>query len=717
MTVMTSDADLLNAALTDRNLSLSLTFMAPPQAMRAILVGAVVIGVALGWCGGFLMRGKPDSPTQTDTGSRRSVKASETRPIEFSHSTGRRLEDNGGTAETGEPSSDFDGALRSAFAITDDTDRVVRLREIARSIETTDLPAAVERAKRLTQMERWQVLQALGSRWAESDPATAAAFALKSTGTRWGWNPFLNAVLEKWAATDFAAANTWLAGLPAGRRRDLTASLVNSLSRRDAQGALRVLENQPGAKQMAWLYQPIFEQWAQRDPAVASVAAKNLAPGNAREQAIQAVVTAWASESPEAAIAWAQTFTDTATRTKLLRNVADAWAEVDPKAALGWTRTIDDLQLRQQLFSGTLSQIAQSDPVEAQNQLRALPAGQERDNAVTQVVNTVARQDVKSALSFLELLPEGSVRDTATANLAYQMANIDPKAAGDLVLTLPVSLMTDRVRQVAATMAAENLEAALEWSRNLPPGQARKNALNGACAAWAQYDPRAAAEWMMKEQPGADISSVLGNWASNAPRDVLAWARTLTNDDTKRGALAFVVQTLTRNNATEARTVFMQDLTPEAQAAAAPQLAEALAKRDLAGTRAWAESLPPGAARDGALGGIVREWAAQDAAAAAGWIEKMPAGEGRDAVVTQFASNVMRRDPESAIAWAASIAEPQLRSTQLEQLAIRWMQSDAGAARQWIAQTDILAEAAKHRVLNQRPVQGNYYYNNYFMQY
>ena len=64
----------------------------------------------------------------------------------------------------------------------------------------------------------------------------------------------------------------------------------------------------------------------------------------------------------------------------------------------------------------------------------------------------------------------------------------------------------------------------------------------------------------------------------------------------------------------------------------------------------------------------------------------------------------MRRDPETAIAWAASIAEPQLRFTQLEQLAKRWMQADASAARQWLAQTDMLAESAKHRVLDQRPV-------------
>jgi hypothetical protein len=374
-----------------------------------------------------------------------------------------------------------------------------------------------------------------------------------------------------------------------------------------------------------------------------------------------------------------------------------------------------DAQLRQQLLSSTLGRIAQTDAAEVQSQLRALPAGQERDNIVNQVIYSVVRQDAKSAMGFLDLLPEGRVRDSATANLVNQMVRVDSKAAAELLLTLPLPVITQSVTQVANVMAMENLESALEWARNVPAGQARRNALNGVSGAWAQYDPRAAADWMMKEQPGADMSSVVGNWANTAPRDVLAWARTLTNEDTKRGALAMVVQTLTRTNAAEARTVFLQDLTPEAQAASAPNLAETLARRDLAGTRSWAESLPPGPARDGALSGVMREWATQDASGAAAWIDKMPISEGRDMAVTQFASTVMRRDPESAVAWAASIGEPQLRATQLEQLTTRWMQTDAAAARQWISQTDNLTEAAKRRILNQRPVQGNnYYYNNQF---
>ncbi|HEX5177389.1 MAG TPA: hypothetical protein VFV83_10185, partial [Chthoniobacteraceae bacterium] len=615
--------------------------------------------------------------------------------------------------EEREEAADFEVVLHSALAITDDTDRNVRLRDIARSIDIADLPAAAERAKRLGSIERWQVQQALGARWAESDPKGAAAFALKSGGTRWGSDPLLNAVLDKWATTDLPSVTTWLGELPAGKRSNLTASLVTSLARREPESALRLVESQPGAQQNYWLYRQIFEQWAQRDPALASVAAQNLKSGTSRDQAIQAVVAGWTNDNPEAAIAWTKTFEDQATRAKLLNTVAGTWAEVDAKATLAWTRTIEDPRLRQQLFNSTLARIAVNDTTAAQNELRSLPAGQERDNAVNQVMSTVAQQDTKGAFGFLDLLPEGHAREVATANLVSQMARVDPQAAGERLLTLPVAQVTDLAGRIASVMATENLQTAIEWTRNLPEGQARKNAMNGICSAWAQYAPREAAEWMLKEQPGADISSVVGTWAANAPNDVLAWARTLTDGDTKRGAMTMVVQALTANNAAEARSVFSRDLTPEAQAAAAPQLAQALAKRDLAATRAWAETLPQGPARDGALAGVVREWADQDARAAAGWIEKIPAGESRDMVVTQFATTVMRRDPESAIAWAASISEPELRSTQLEQLANRWMQSDAGAARQWVNQSNILSEAAKHRVLNQRPVRGNYYYTAY----
>ena len=113
------------------------------------------------------------------------------------------------------------------------------------------------------------------------------------------------------------------------------------------------------------------------------------------------------------------------------------------------------------------------------------------------------------------------------------------------------------------------------------------------------------------------------------------------------------------------------------------------------------------------MSGLVREWSAQDPVNAAAWLEKLPAGEGRDTVVSQFAGSLMRREPATAIAWASSIADPQLRYTQLEQLATRWMQADPSAARQWISQTEILEEAAKHRIMNQRPSPGNSYYNPY----
>ncbi len=689
--------------------------MVNPRDLR--FVAAVFAAVALGWCAGFLMRENPNSRGANHKEARDITRRTQG-DILSSQAEGSstiHADDAPGTTQIeGQSGGDFDRAVRGAMSLSDDTDRVVRLRDIARSIDLADLPAAVERARRLSQQERWQVLAALGARWAEEDPAAAAAYALKNAATRWGYNPLLNAVLDKWASIDLSAASNWLSALSAIQRSSHTQALVGSLIRRDPQAALQLLEKQPGASQQEYLYQQIFDQWAQRDPSGASTAAQNLPAGNVRERALRAVAGSWASENPAAALEWAGTFQDTAVRTRLMSSIGEAWADADSKAALAWARTIDDPALRQQLFSSTLARIAQADPAEAMSVLRTLPPGQVRDNTVSQVLTSVVRQDVKGALEFLELLPEGQIRDSSKANLINQLVRVDSKAATELLMTLPPQMITDRVAQVANTMANENLDAALEWSRSLPEGQMRKNAMNGICAVWAGYDPRAAAEWMLKEQPGADVSSVLAQWASSAPRDVLTWARSVTNEDTRRGALTFVVQTLSRTDTAEARNVFMHDLTPEAQAASAPGLAQSLARRDLAGTRAWAESLPPGPARDGALSGVIREWASQDAAGAARWIEQMPPGESRDTVVTQFAGNVMRREPESAIAWAASISEPQLRSTQLEQLATRWMQTDAGAARQWLAATDTLGESAKRRILNQRPVQPNYYGGNYY---
>ncbi|HET6406911.1 MAG TPA: hypothetical protein VFG14_03440, partial [Chthoniobacteraceae bacterium] len=419
-----------------------------------IAVGALLLGWGLGY-----LTGRPGE--QGSGGGWRGGSGSGLSGLgDSSSGPGSELKDTAGDSAiftpvnaSASPAAQIEGLIRGALRLTDNTDRIIRLREIARWISRENLPDAVEKARKLSYSDRWQVMQALGTRWAEIDPLGAAEYANKQGGNRYGWNDLLNGIIDKWVTLDQQAALTWIKNQPEGRRLNLMQSMIQSMARRDPENALQVIQSVPGTKQMNWLNQEIFEQWSQRDPAGAARAAEGMEMGPSRERALQSIAGSWAMQDPAAAIKWTESFTDKATQNKLLRSVAQSWAETDPNAVIQWAASITEANVRQEILGAAYSKAAQSNLDGVKAQLRALPSGQEKDNLVNQVANAMANQDAKSALAMLDLLPAGPTRTSTAANLAMRLAASDPKAASEVFLSLPIGQLTYQVEQFASNLA------------------------------------------------------------------------------------------------------------------------------------------------------------------------------------------------------------------------------------------------------------------------
>src|SRR4030095_2460651 len=388
------------------------------QPTVVIAVGALIVG----WLAGYLTSNSREAKTR-ENGPRTGVVNPASQGSSNGSSPGEALRDTAGdltvlkpVGVNGDPGAQFESLTRGALRITDNTDRAVRLREIARWINTANLPEAVEKAKRVSFSGRWQVMQALGARWAEVDPVGAATFAVKDGGNRYGWSDLLYGIIDKWASIDQPAAVAWIDKQPQGRQQQLMQSLVQSVARRDPESALGILKERPVNSNMTWLHQQVFEQCSQRDPAAAARAAEGMEAVAPRELALEAVASSWASQDPSAAIKWAESFSDKATQNKLLRNVVQTWAEIEPKAVIQWAGAVTEPSMRQDFFGAAIWRLAQSDAAAAEAQLRAIPAGQERDNLVWQVACAAANQDPKAALAFVELLPNGPGRTNVTAD-------------------------------------------------------------------------------------------------------------------------------------------------------------------------------------------------------------------------------------------------------------------------------------------------------------
>ena len=218
----------------------------PPY--RAIIAASCTLVV--GWAFGYLMGGPSELDPVLSAGATSST------PAETGSAGGRReivqaFSGSGDSQSAFAPDStlgssaivseQFEKLIRGALRLTDNTDRVVRLREIARALQASEIPGAVEKAKRLSYSERWQVMHALGSRWAEIAPAAAAEAAAKLGNDGNGWNQLLSGVVDKWSAIDLPSAMTWMKAQPDSRRMQLMQPVIQSVARRVPQAALKIL--------------------------------------------------------------------------------------------------------------------------------------------------------------------------------------------------------------------------------------------------------------------------------------------------------------------------------------------------------------------------------------------------------------------------------------------------------------------------------------------
>ena len=148
-----------------------------------------------------------------------------------------------------------------------------------------------------------------------------------------------------------------------------------------------------------------------------------------------------------------------------------------------------------------------------------------------------------------------------------------------------------------------------------------------------------------------------------------------------------------------------------AGASNASMVANALAANDPAGAKAFAESLPPGEARNMAIfdaamrlshddpagtanwiaslgsspemvGAVMTQYAVQDPQGARQWINTLPPAS-RDSALGEYTTNV--RDKVDGILTAFQITNDKLRTQTVTQLADRWLASDPTEFAKWVS--------------------------------
>jgi hypothetical protein len=174
------------------------------------------------------------------------------------------------------------------------------------------------------------------------------------------------AIAENWGETDPQAALKWTESLPPGGLRDdvVGSALVGWASKDPQAASAYYLKNSASNPTPA---EPIFEAWAQAEPARAAEQAAELSDAAVREKAISGVVSGWLDSSADqtAIAAWVDKLPGKAERDAANAQIADAESFDEPDAAWQRATGIRNQATRRDALRSAFASLVASDPEQA----------------------------------------------------------------------------------------------------------------------------------------------------------------------------------------------------------------------------------------------------------------------------------------------------------------------------------------------------------------
>jgi hypothetical protein len=158
-------------------------------------------------------------------------------------------------------------------------------------------------------------------------------------------------------------------------------------------------------------------------------------------------------------------------RVDFMRRVAQSWAATDPAGALAWAANLSDTQERQSTLTDATMQLGQANAASAIATVQQYDLGQS-NGIMESLAQLWAGQDLPSALAWSRNLPAGDQRDQALARVAFVEAQTDPNAAASLIVN------------------------------EMPAGPAQTEAAISVLHQWALRDLPAATAWVQQFPPG-----------------------------------------------------------------------------------------------------------------------------------------------------------------------------------------------------------------------
>lgn len=306
-------------------------------------------------------------------------------------------------------SSDLDGALAYAAAVSDSGMRAEMLSQISR--QASDNPQ--------------KLLDAVMEHMPPGEAFTSS----------------VNNIINSWAKSDPSSAAALVAALPPGETlsraaSSLTSSWFSSGGRPD--DILRWIGGLPQGQAQAGAYRELFATWSRKDPQ-AAVQALSRVSGPERKDVMRSLASGWSAVAPEEALRWATSATATPDeRNSLIRVTISQMAATSPEKAAAAVTSIPETD-RGKAMESLISQWVSKDMTAAARWLDKQPASAAKNASLRTLAFEVAKDDPQSAMSWANNISDTGEKHKAMEQVARQWMRNDPAAARAWLATSPLT--------------------------------------------------------------------------------------------------------------------------------------------------------------------------------------------------------------------------------------------------------------------------------------
>lgn len=372
-----------------------------------------------------------------------------------------------------------------------------------------------------------------------------------------------------------------------------------------------------------------------------------------------------------------------------------------PTACSNWADKAPDAGVYDVLSSDGFKRWAVSNPTDAFKLAAKFTSLEMHGAIIGSFFQDLVDADLETARRLAATLPAGSDKTGFADSVAEMMALRDPEAAWRYVFTFPDDPSRISIGfRVAYVVSVMDVQKATDLLERLPLGTVRRELTGMVGKEWAIYDPEAAVEYLIKNEPNDgdfdQLGSLVDYWAKNDLFGAADWIEKLPEGSWREIAVTNLFNhDMAQDSEVVAEMVerFKNAISPKA----AGIIAEFWSASDRVAAIKWSETLPV-EARVKAVGVIAWPMRWDNKTDYNAWLDSISPGPVRDSALKTAAMG-RYGDDSIAIRYAASISDETQKARILRILGNRWMLRDPEAATQWINSSPAISDSLRRDLL------------------